>query len=270
MNNQGPGGIEYVHYTWNPVAGCRHDCRWQMPDGETAVCYAKRIAEGLAQSAYPHGFEHHYWNPHRLDEPLRVKQPSRIFLDSMSDLMGWWVDEAEIRQVFEVVRQAHWHQFLLLTKNPGRLIRLIKHYPRNLWVGVSMPPTWMNGKRLTFHQQKRYVTRTLDYMVQLQDHASILWWSFEPLAWDVAQVILDWKNQTGRDDLPFDWSVIGAATHGRVTYQPEEKHVRKLLRLLSYHPPVPVFFKGNLEWEPHQEHYPAIAAYPESEQLSLF
>lgn len=25
-------GIEWTDYTWNPVGGCQHKCRWQMPD----------------------------------------------------------------------------------------------------------------------------------------------------------------------------------------------------------------------------------------------
>ena len=65
------GGIEwtatFIHErtnviwgrTWNPVAGCQHACRWNMPDGKIAECYAETTAEGVAAPSYPHGFEHH-------------------------------------------------------------------------------------------------------------------------------------------------------------------------------------------------------------------
>ena len=26
-------GIEWTDYTWNPIGGCQHGCRWEMPDG---------------------------------------------------------------------------------------------------------------------------------------------------------------------------------------------------------------------------------------------
>src|SRR5687768_11051635 len=79
-----PDGTERQGYTWNPVAGCKHACRWTMPDGSVAVCYAETVAEKVAGSAYPHGFSHHYWHPKRLNEPLGLKEPAKIFMDSMS------------------------------------------------------------------------------------------------------------------------------------------------------------------------------------------
>ena len=104
MNEQKPPfGIEWTRrvlvdgtrtrgFTWNPVAGCRHACEWDMPDGTRVQCYAKTTAEGVARSAYPQGFEVPTFHPHRLREPLTVKAPAGIFLDSMADLMGQWSD----------------------------------------------------------------------------------------------------------------------------------------------------------------------------------
>ena len=61
-------------YTWNPTGGCMHGCTWQMPDGSITECYAKTIAERFTR-AYYNGFEHHYWRPHSLNAPLKVKDP---------------------------------------------------------------------------------------------------------------------------------------------------------------------------------------------------
>lgn len=130
-------GIQWTDYTWNANAGCHHRCRWTMPDGSVAVCYAEEIANKFTR-AYPQGFENHYWHPRRLEEPLKLAEPAKIFLDSMSDLMGHWVPEDQIHAVIKITRQAYWHTFQLLTKNSPRLLQF--DFPDNVWVGASSPP----------------------------------------------------------------------------------------------------------------------------------
>ena len=246
MNKQrkpnGSRGIEWTDFTWNPVQGCKHGCRWTMPDGSIAECYAETIANRVAQRAYPHGFEHHYWNPHKLKEPLKIKEPSRIFLDSMSDLMGHWVPAEEIEQVLDICREAEWHDFQLLTKNAPRLIEF--DFPPNVWVGVSAPPTHMFGKSLSFNQQQRMVTRQLEILDKLD--VPVRWMSIEPLSFDIAPLL---------EESPLEWAVIGAATNGRKTYQPEPEWVANVLTVLDEQNTA-VFFKGNLEWDDWREEFP--------------
>lgn len=117
-------GIQWTDFTWNPVGGCQHGCRWKMPDGTIAKCYAETIA-GKFKQFYTEGFEHDYWRPDKLQDPIGRRQPAHIFLDSMSDLMGSWVPEVRVQQVLEVCRTADWHDFQLLTKNPGRLPKFV-------------------------------------------------------------------------------------------------------------------------------------------------
>ena len=69
-------GIQWTDYTFNPVAGCFHRCRWTMPDGSVAICYAEEIAKKFT-TGYPLGFEHHYWRPQNLTEPLKLKDPAK-------------------------------------------------------------------------------------------------------------------------------------------------------------------------------------------------
>lgn len=228
-------GIEWTDYTWNPVSGCQHACRWLMPDGSTAQCYAETVAEGVAQSAYPHGFAHHYFKPSLLNEPLSVKTPSRIFLDSMSDLMGHWVPEDQIESVLDIARRAHWHTFQLLTKNAPRLNKFI--YPDNVWVGASVPPSSFMGNALSFAQQERMMIKILSSLEQV--NARVKWMSIEPLSFDVVPM-LETSNH------PLNWIVIGAATNGRTVYQPNRLHVTRLLRYCADHA-IPVFYKGNLK-----------------------
>lgn len=248
MNKQNKGngkrGIEWTQFTWNPVGGCKHACRWTMPDGTAAICYAEEVAEKVAQSAYPQGFQHHYWHPSRLQEPLKVKTPSRIFLDSMSDLMGHWVTDDEINQVLDICRQAHWHDFQLLTKNAPRLTNF--DFPDNVWVGVSAPPSEMFGKPLSLAQQKRMVHRQLETLAKLT--VPVRWMSIEPLSFDIAPLLVD---------SPLEWAVIGAATNGAKTYQPKPEWVTGVLKVLDAQGTA-VFFKGNLKWNIWREEFPVV------------
>lgn len=239
-----PDGGERRGYTWNPVGGCLHDCHWTMPDGTVAQCYAKTVAEGVASSAYPQGFEAHYWRQDMLRQPLKVSQPARIFLDSMSDLMGHWVPEEQVEAVLAVCREAHWHTFQLLTKNAPRLLKF--DFPENVWVGASMPPDRMWGRPLSPEQQTRMLERVLTTLDQVP--VPVRWISFEPLSWDVSGIVRDYPGA-------IQWAVTGAASNGRVLYQPERAHVQRLLDVLDEQG-VPVFFKGNLEWDPWREEFP--------------
>jgi protein gp37 len=255
MNKQKKGnggrGIEWTDYTWNPVGGCQHGCRWVMPDGSVAECYAETVAERVAQATYQHGFEHHYWRPELLSKPLQVTNPSRIFLDSMSDLMGLWVPDSEIEQVLEICRQAHWHQFQLLTKNAPRLLNF--KFPANVWVGASAPPSIMFGKRLSLAQQSRMLKRMLDVLQQVD--VPIRWMSIEPLSFDIAPLL---KNSN------LQWAIIGAATNGPKAYQPKHEWVNNVLKVLDAQG-TKVFFKGNLVWGTWREEFPSVQA----EQLAL-
>jgi protein gp37 len=242
MNKQakkGGRGIEWTDYTWNPISGCFHACQWQMPDGAIANCYAEDVATRVAQAAYPQGFEHHYWKPQLLAQPLGVAQPSRIFVGSMADVFGHWVADDHINAVLDVCRRAHWHTFQFLTKNPVR----VKNFdlPPNVWIGASSPPDFMWNKRLSSAQQAALFERTFESLKVTK--ANVRWISFEPLSNDWA-----WLVEYYADFI--EWAVIGAASNGRNLYPPEERHVRDLIGVLDDYE-IPVFFKGNmrsLDW----------------------
>lgn len=239
-------GTERQGYTWNPVAGCAHGCRW-IVKGQTAICYAEATAHGVARAAYPQRFAHHYWHPEILDEPLGVRESSRIFLDSMSDLMGAWVPREQIEAVLGMCQTAKWHTFQLLTKNAPRLLKFKNGFPPNVWIGVSMPPDVMFGHTLSRHQQERMLAVALDTLSQLPGE-NTTWMSFEPLSWDVTPILKGFPDA-------LSWAVIGAASNGRTYYQPNPEHVNRLLDVLDANN-CPVFFKGNLEWDARREEFP--------------
>lgn len=247
MNKQkAPGGIEWTRvkntdgtfrlgYTWNPIAGCEHGCEWTMPNGDVAICYAKSVAERLAQAAYPEGFAHHYFHPRVLNDPLKVSTPAGIFVCSMSDLMGHWVKDDEIEAVLSVCRKASHHIFQILTKNPKRLLGF--DFPPNMWIGASMPPDTMWKKALSQPVKDRMLRITLETLAQVK--APVRWISAEPLSWNIAPLI---EAHAGA----IQWCVIGAASNGKTLYAPNQGHVQALVEVLEDQG-VSIFYKGNMK-----------------------
>lgn len=237
--DSGKRSIEWCDETRNVTGGCEHGCRWEMPDGTVAECYAKTVAEFLAVRAYPDGFEAHYWRPHKLKELVKGEEPLLIFADSMSDLFGAWVEEWQTITVLEAMATAPHHTYQLLTKAPARLMKFAEFFPPNLWVGVSSPPDWFKGKRLERRQQERMLSRSLDALRQVKEATgNIVFMSIEPLSWDVADVI--------SEDHSLDWAIIGAASNGPRYYQPDAAHVKPLLKLFDA-TGTSIFFKGNIK-----------------------
>lgn len=239
-------GIEWTDFTWNPIGGCKHGCRWKMPDGIIAECYAENVAEGVAQASYPQGFAHHYWHPDRLDEPLKHRAPLKIFSDSMSDWMGAWVPDAQILQVISIMNAAPQHIFQMLTKNAPRLLKFKHYFPKNVWVLASSPPDFFRGHELTEAQKNAMLTRQLETLSQLDNVTTGM--SIEPLSWDISPILIKHWGA-------LNWAILGAASNGRVHYQPKSRHLVRVLDALDAQG-VPVFFKGNLNWEPRREEFP--------------
>lgn len=140
--------IEWTDATWNPVTGCT-----EVSPG-CDHCYARTFAErwrGISGHPYEQGFDIRLW-PERLALPLQWKKPKRIFANSMSDLFHKDVPDHFILQVFEIMAQANWHTFQLLTKRPIRLAYLAPKitqrlapfsagsalWPSHIWLGVSV------------------------------------------------------------------------------------------------------------------------------------
>lgn len=262
-------GIEWTHvpgyagYTCNPVTGCAHECRWEMPDGTIVICYAKYCAEcSPAKVHYPGGFQVIRFHPDRLDSIKRHREPCAIFLDSMSDLMGQGVEDAWIEQILNTMRACPRHIFQILTKNPTRLPKFA--FPQNCWVGISAPPTWMFGKHLSLSQQQTWYDRGLAALSRVD--VPVRWTSIEPLSWDVSEIISKYRDH-------LNWAVIGAGTNGATAYQPEESVFHNTLQALKN---VPVFFKGNLDrklanlvagqW---REEFPAVVMQTRRHQAAM-
>ncbi|MGF1496260.1 MAG: DUF5131 family protein [Elainellaceae cyanobacterium] len=125
-------GIEWTDKTWNPTTGCN-----KVSPG-CLHCYAETLTERFPRN-FPNGFALTL-HPNRLREPTRWRTPSRIFVNSMSDLFHEDVPLDFIKQVFSVIDSTPWHIYQILTKRPERLSEIAKHltFPENAWLGVSV------------------------------------------------------------------------------------------------------------------------------------
>ena len=128
--------IEWTESTWNPITGCT-----KISPG-CAHCYAERMArrlKAMGQPNYINGFNVTMHN-HILDTPLRWKKPQTIFVNSMSDLFHEYVPDDFILKVFNVMNNAHWHHFQILTKRSNRLAIMSYKlsWSSNIWMGVTV------------------------------------------------------------------------------------------------------------------------------------
>lgn len=128
--------IEWTESTWNPITGCT-----KISPG-CKHCYAERMAKRLkamGQPNYANGFKL-TMHDHVLEMPLSWKTPQTIFVNSMSDLFHKDIPLEFIQSVFDVMHQAHWHRFQILTKRSERLLELSPklEWTPNIWMGVSV------------------------------------------------------------------------------------------------------------------------------------
>mgnify|MGYP001568897263 CR=1 FL=1 len=124
--------IEWCDRTYNPITGCTHsgspgcDHCW-------AASMVNRFPQLHGTKPFPYGdglveaipFSTVQFHPSRLDEPLRWRKPQRVFVCSMGDLFHEDVNPALIIRVFEVMVLCQDHTFLLLTKRPERMKKLV-------------------------------------------------------------------------------------------------------------------------------------------------
>ena len=265
-----PGGIEWTRirvllpdgtwvilpgYTWNPVTGCMHRCRWPKSDGSMEICYAEKIANGIAKKSFPQGFEHHYFHENRLDDPIKKKDPAGIFTVSMGDLFGSQVPQKDIEAVLDVMRKASWHIFQALTKYPGRLEQF--EFPDNCWAGISSPSgnhrNQSKGKRTLWH-----------YLISLTKvKALVRFFSVEPIWFDAAEVFRSYLYEYG--SVPFNWIITGAMSSGE---QPQPEWIHNLVNFCDENS-IPIFFKGNLKWDDWRSDFPQPRLIKPREQLKL-
>ena len=128
--------IEWTDKTWNPVTGCtKHSAG-------CANCYAERVANRLKANGNPryvNGFKLTL-HPEALNEPYTWKEPTIVFICSMSDLFHKDVPKDFIDKILKVIEDNPQHTFQMLTKRAKDIAAYFKDraVPSNLWVGVTV------------------------------------------------------------------------------------------------------------------------------------
>lgn len=173
--------IEWTGSTWNPVTGCV-----KISPG-CLNCYAARMAkrlQAMGQLNYAAGFKLAF-HEHAVELPLKWKKPQTIFVNSMSDLFLKGVPKEFIIRIFNVMNQAHWHTFQILTKRADRLLEISDQLPwaTNIWMGVTV-------------ENKDYIHRINDLR---NSGAFIKFLSIEPLLGPLPKLNLE----------DIDWVIVG-------------------------------------------------------------
>ncbi len=103
-----------------------------------------------------------------LELPLRWKSPRKIFVNSMSDLFHESMPEDYLKRCFDIMSQADWHVYQVLTKRPDKMLsfaRTIGTFPDHVWLGTSV--------ELAMYKQRIETLRRVPVRVKFV--------SFEPL-----------------------------------------------------------------------------------------
>jgi protein gp37 len=180
--------IEWTEQTWNPTIGCT-----KVSPG-CKNCYAEGMAhrlKAMGLKGYENGFKLALM-PERLAEPLERRKPTVYFVNSMSDLFHEKVPFDYIERVFQVMEQAHWHTFQVLTKRARRMRDFCRdrRVPPNAWLGVSV-------------ENRKHGVPRIDVLREVD--ATIRFLSVEPLLEDVGR--LDLSN--------IHWVIVGGESGPR-------------------------------------------------------
>lgn len=182
--------IEWTDKTWNPTTGCN-----KVSPG-CKHCYAETVTKRFHQH-FPNGFEFTL-HPERLEEPRKWRKPSRVFVNSMSDLFHEKMPFEFLQQIFKVMADCDRHVFQILTKRHERLVELAGEltWPENVWMGVSV-------------ERQDYAHR-VDYLRQVPPEVRFL--SCEPLLGpleldltDIHWVIVGGESGMEHRPIEVDW-----------------------------------------------------------------
>lgn len=173
--NQTTDAVDWAAWTWNPVTGCEHGCKF---------CYAREIAHKTEMAPYyPNQFQPTF-HEYRLAAPGNTNVPNsedprdgRVFVCSMADLFGKWVPNEWIEKVFDAcLRSPDW-TYLFLTKWPERYSKM--PLIERAWYGSSVI-------------QQSDVARVEKAMLNFDTPNATKWMSLEPMLGPIKFKDLSW------------------------------------------------------------------------------
>lgn len=153
--------IEWTDATWNPTTGCT------KVSPACANCYIERTIPFRTQGRkFVNGHIPLQLHANRLKAPVKWK-PSRVFVNSLSDLFHEDIPTEFINEVYETMEQlAPQHEYQVLTKRAERMRDYLNwrygghRIPsRHIWHGVSAENQRMLWERGEFLRQTRSAVR---------------------------------------------------------------------------------------------------------------
>jgi protein gp37 len=204
------GDAERKGATWSAWLGCTKlvEKRPGMPGSACDFCYAELNAEPKRRN--DKGRDKPLWGKdgarHQCvttwNDPITWNKKAkaagrrlRVFVSSMGDIFEVHptIDESWRQHAFSMAERCDWLDWLLLTKRPGNIARLVppswlQHWPQNVWLGTSVE----HGGNL----------RRIDQLLSVPGGVPVRFLSCEPLLGP-----LDLKGYLGPDKV--NWVQVG-------------------------------------------------------------
>lgn len=206
--------IQWTDRTWNPVTGCT-----KVSEG-CRHCYAEKVADRFWKDRK---FTDVRCHPDRIDQPLKWRKPSRVFVNSMADLFHESVPFEFIDKVFAVMALTPQHTYQILTKRPERMREyLAERLPTTRWMDYArsyrpeIPTEAFNTKPLpnvwlgVSVENQEYADQRIPLL--LRTPAAVRFISYEPALGPIdIEPELMGATSCGRPD----WVIIGGESgHG--------------------------------------------------------
>jgi len=193
--------IEWTDASWNPMRGCT-----KISPG-CKHCYAATFAErfrGVPGHPFEQGFDLRLV-PEKLDEPLQWKKARKIFVNSMSDLFHKDIDDAYIMRVANVMLEANWHTYQILTKRSERMRDLLNSKlasaakAPHIWWGVSAEDKKYGAPRIAHLQAAKVAVRLVSAEPLLEDLGTL---NLKGINW----LIIGGESGHGARPFHLDWA----------------------------------------------------------------
>ncbi len=215
--------IEWCDFSWNPVWGCLNQCIYCY-----AIKIAKRFWEYIARKEELYlnntkslrnlelreklyNFEP-VWLESNFNKPF-PKKPSRIFVNSMSDIDSWHPEW--MKKVLKRIEDYPQHQFIFLSKNI--LIYNRYKFPKHCYKGITIENSWLG------------FNENIDFI------------SIEPIQEDI---LIDYANETILKN--YKWIILGAETGNRKgKIIPKKEWIDKIANFCK-EKQIPLFMKNSL------------------------
>jgi protein gp37 len=179
--------IQWTDATWNIAVGCT------KVDEDCKFCYM-----------YRDSFVNTRYNPFVVrktktvfDLPLKIKEPSKIFTSSLTDVFHLDCDGFR-SEMWDIIRKCPQHTFQILTKRPERIIENTPidflQKDSNVWLGTSI------GSQLS-------IGRIRDLIAPITNGIKFL--SLEPLHGEIELPLDEFVDYGHKVKDLIDWVIIG-------------------------------------------------------------